>query len=99
MSDSDAFCIAVSQDGRSYSPKLFELAEDVLPRIGQASLIGDIREVAKRVADLASEKASDEDLISSAPDEFLDPIMSTIMMNPVILPSSKVIVDRATIAR
>jgi ubiquitin conjugation factor E4 A len=51
------------------------------------------------VSELASAKASDEDLISSAPDEFLDPIMSSIMMNPVILPSSRVTVDRSTIAR
>lgn len=26
----DGFCLAVSQDGRSYSPKLFEYAEQVL---------------------------------------------------------------------
>ncbi|KAJ9594013.1 hypothetical protein L9F63_014573, partial [Diploptera punctata] len=28
--ESDSFCLAVSQDGRSYSPQLFTLAEDVL---------------------------------------------------------------------
>lgn len=28
--ESEAFCMAVSQDGRSYSPQLFGLAEDVL---------------------------------------------------------------------
>lgn len=31
--ESDAFCLAVSQDGRSYSPQLFGLAEDVLGEI------------------------------------------------------------------
>lgn len=30
LSDSDAFCLAVSQDGRSYSQQLFVQAEDVL---------------------------------------------------------------------
>lgn len=68
-------------------------------RIGKGVLIGDLQEVARRVAQSASSQASDEDLIASAPDEFLDPIMSTIMVNPVILPSSKVTVDRSTIAR
>ena len=48
---------------------------------------------------MAYRQASDEDLIAIAPDEFIDPIMSCIMMNPVILPSSKVTVDRSTIAR
>lgn len=33
------------------------------------------------------------------PDEFLDPIMSSLMMDPVILPSSRITVDRSTIAR
>lgn len=99
MSDADEFCTAVSQDGRSYSSQLFELAEDVLSRIGRGALIGDLRLVAEKVAKLATAQASDEDLISAAPDEFLDPIMSSVMMNPVILPSSRVTVDRSTIAR
>lgn len=30
LQNSNAFCLAVSQDGRSYSPKLFEYAEQVL---------------------------------------------------------------------
>ena len=33
------------------------------------------------------------------PDEFLDPIMTTLMLDPVILPSSHTVVDRQTIAR
>ncbi|KAK4037381.1 ubiquitin conjugation factor E4 A isoform X1 [Daphnia magna] len=99
LSDADEFCTAVSQDGRSYSSQLFELAEDVLSRIGRGALIGDLRLVAEKVAKLATAQASDEDLISAAPDEFLDPIMSSVMMNPVILPSSRVTVDRSTIAR
>lgn len=36
LNESEAFCMAVSQDGRSYSPQLFGLAEDVL---GKFSLI------------------------------------------------------------
>lgn len=34
-----------------------------------------------------------------APPEFLDPIMSTVMRDPVLLPSSGIIVDRLTIER
>ena len=99
LSAVDVFCTAVSQDGRSYSPQLFTLAEDVLSRIGRGAVIGDLRLVAEKVAELATCKASDEDLVNAAPDEFLDPIMSSIMTNPVILPSSRVTVDRSTIAR
>jgi ubiquitin conjugation factor E4 B len=34
-----------------------------------------------------------------APDEFLDPILATLMADPVLLPDSRVTVDRATIER
>lgn len=30
LSESDEFCAAVSRDGRSYSPRLFQQAHDVL---------------------------------------------------------------------
>jgi len=39
----------------------------------------------------------DEELYEDAPDEFLDPLMSEFMTDPVILPTSNNIVDRATI--
>lgn len=35
LKESDEFCLAVSQDGRSYSPTLFGLAEDVLIKVGK----------------------------------------------------------------
>lgn len=38
-------------------------------------------------------------LIKDAPDEFLDPIMSTLMRDPVILPSSRQVIDRPNILR
>lgn len=41
----------------------------------------------------------DQEALIDPPDEFMDPIMSTLMTDPVILPSSKVTVDRSTIAR
>ncbi len=38
-------------------------------------------------------------MVMDAPDEFLDPIMSTIMRDPVMLPTSGNIVDRSTITQ
>ncbi|XP_067010286.2 ubiquitin conjugation factor E4 A [Anabrus simplex] len=96
---SDAFCLAVSQDGRSYNPKLFSLAEDVLARIGGGALIADLQAAAEKVAQMAAHQQTEEVILAEAPDEFLDPIMSTIMYDPVILPSSRKTVDRSTIAR
>ncbi|KAG5887926.1 hypothetical protein JTB14_003022 [Gonioctena quinquepunctata] len=99
LKDSDSFCLAVSQDGRSYSPTLFSVAEDVLLRIGGGALIGELKEVADKVAQKAVEYQANEEAMSGAPEHFLDPIMSTLMADPVILPSSKQTVDRSTIAR
>ncbi|XP_063221072.1 ubiquitin conjugation factor E4 A [Bacillus rossius redtenbacheri] len=96
---SEAFCIAVSQDGRSYSPQLFTLAEDVLVRIGGVGLVPDLQAVAEKVALLSTQQQEDDDILSEAPEEFLDPIMSTLMTDPVVLPSSRATVDRSTIAR
>ncbi|ENN76013.1 hypothetical protein D910_08109, partial [Dendroctonus ponderosae] len=99
LKDSDAFCLAVSQDGRSYSPSLFEFAEDVLVRVDYGCLLSELREVAEKVARKAIEYMENEEALAEAPDHYLDPIMSTLMKDPVILPSSKKTVDRTTIAR
>ena len=41
----------------------------------------------------------EEDLYADAPEEFLDPMLYTIMTNPVILPSSQLIIDLMTIKK
>lgn len=61
--------------------------------------IGEMREVAEKVDRLEKRQRADQEALTDPPDDFLDPIMSTLMMDPVILPSSKVTVDRTTIAR
>ncbi|XP_075220925.1 ubiquitination factor E4A [Lycorma delicatula] len=99
LCESDEFCSAVSRDGRSYSPQLFQQAEDVLARIGGSSLIGDMMTVAERVKKLAALQKAEDEILTDVPDEFLDPIMSTLMTDPVILPSSRITIDRSTIAR
>ncbi|CAE7456350.1 PUB1, partial [Symbiodinium microadriaticum] len=40
-----------------------------------------------------------DDLTNEAPEEFLDPLMATIMRDPVFLPTSANIVDRSTITQ
>lgn len=44
----------------------------------------------------AADDAEEEDL-DDPPDEFLDPVLAHLMSDPVILPSSRAIVDRSTI--
>jgi len=99
LSTDDSFCLAVSQDGRSYSEQLFGYAENILVRIGGGQLIGDLSEFAVKVARMGAQYKEEQELLADAPEEYLDPIISTLMTDPVVLPSSKVTVDRSTIAR
>lgn len=55
--------------------------------------------LAGQAAQAAVEVQQEEELTGDYPDEFLDPIMSTPMLDPVILPTSGTIMDRATILR
>lgn len=98
--DSDNFCLAVSQDGRSYSHSLFDQAEVVLCKIRDPlDRISRLNEVSKKIMAMASRQAEDDEMLSDIPEDFLDPIMGTLMRDPVLLPTSGKIVDRQTIAR
>lgn len=62
-------------------------------------LIGELNEFAQKVCRLDQLEKVHQEALTDAPDDFLDPIMSTLMLDPVVLPSSHVTVDRTTIAR
>lgn len=70
-----------------------------LVRIGGGLLIGELNEFALKVRRLEQLEKVHQEALTDAPDDFLDPIMSTLMLDPVTLPSSNVTVDRTTIAR
>lgn len=68
-------------------------------RIGGGQLVGEISDFALKVSQLEKLEMENQKALEDAPEEFLDPIMSTLMIDPVVLPSSHVTVDRTTIAR
>jgi hypothetical protein len=49
--------------------------------------------------EIAAQQSEEDAVYDDAPDEYLDPITSVLMTDPVMLPSSRQILDRATIAR
>ena len=51
------------------------------------------------VKEIATQQKEEDAAYDDAPDDYLDPITSVLMSDPVRLPSSRQIVDRATIAR
>lgn len=99
LSVSESFIEAVAGDGRSYKPANFVSATRILTRhslksgedIQKWEKLIERFKVAKELED-----QEDEDL-GEIPDDFLDPIMATLMKDPVILPVSRQTVDRSTI--
>jgi ubiquitin conjugation factor E4 B len=99
LGQSSRFVEAVARDGRSYKPANFENASRIMQRWALKSkedlnawqaLIAKFK-IAKEIDDQAEED------LGEVPDEFLDPLMFTIMEDPVILPMSKQTIDRSTI--
>ncbi|KIY63497.1 hypothetical protein CYLTODRAFT_493873 [Cylindrobasidium torrendii FP15055 ss-10] len=99
LSDQEEFVKAVANDGRSYSKDLFEKAADIGVKRAiktQAEMdlltafVGKV-EIVKATMEIEEEEMGD------VPDDFLDPLMYTLMRDPVILPTSKTTIDRSTI--
>ncbi|XP_063063515.1 ubiquitin conjugation factor E4 A [Engraulis encrasicolus] len=100
LGNEESFCASVPKDGRSYSPTLFSQTVRVLKKINKpGDMIVSFSLLADKIKSLADRHQQEEETYSEAPDEFLDPIMSTLMLDPVVLPSSNITVDRSTIAR
>jgi ubiquitin conjugation factor E4 A len=99
LGEMDEFCEAICRDERSYSADLFQSAVEVLEQIGLDDSGERFMRFAEKIAIRAEQRKEDETSYDDAPEEYLDPIMSNLMLDPVILPSSKKIVDRSTISR
>lgn len=95
----ESFVEAVARDGRSYKESTFMSASRILTRFSLKSAeeinawekLKDRFKVAKELDDQAEED------LGEIPDEYADPIMATLMTDPVILPMSRQTVDRSTI--
>ncbi|OWB58266.1 hypothetical protein B5S28_g4275 [[Candida] boidinii] len=94
------FVNAVARDTRSFNFDCFKRAINVLYKCGKIDLSFD--EKLTKFSENAKEvKIQDEEeemeLGDDIPDEFLDPLMFTIMKDPVKLPHSKVSMDRSVL--
>eukprot|EP00794_Sanderia_malayensis_P017494 gene17494-19244_t len=94
------FCHAIVSDGRSYSPELFTRAREVLVQLNTPQDVLDkFTDLSSRLEKIAETARVEEDNMPEPPEEFLDPILGTLMLEPVRLPSSMKILDKPTIAR
>ncbi|OCH84192.1 ubiquitin conjugation factor E4 [Obba rivulosa] len=92
------FARAVAADGRSYRKELFERAAAIAQRrsLKSPQEIERLLLFVTKVEETKATLEAEEDL-GEIPDEFLDPLMFTLMRDPVILPSSRAVLDRSTI--
>ncbi|KAM0795096.1 ubiquitin elongating factor core-domain-containing protein [Usnea florida] len=99
LKNKESFVYAVARDGRSYKPANLDQAARLLAKFALKSQeeltawksLGEKFKKAKEADDQAEED------LGEIPDEFLDPLMFTLMEDPVILPTSKTTIDRSTI--
>jgi len=58
-----------------------------------------LRQLVEEVEAKRNESTAMEEELGDVPDEFLDPLTFTLMRDPVVLPTSNVVVDRTTIVQ
>ncbi|XP_034294754.1 ubiquitin conjugation factor E4 B isoform X1 [Pantherophis guttatus] len=98
--DCARFAKAIADDQRSYSKELFEEVISKMRKAGIKSTIAieKFKLLAEKVDEIVAKNARAEIDYSDAPDEFRDPLMDTLMTDPVRLPSGT-IMDRSVILR
>lgn len=62
-------------------------------------MIMQLQQFAQKVEEAASKLRTMETSMGDIPEEFLDPILGTVMSDPVTLPNSRVTLDRTSIVR
>lgn len=95
----DVFVKSIARDGRSYNATNFNRAIDILSRwtLKTPQQLNALRKFVNQTESVKQDDEEGELELGEIPDEFLDPLMYTIMEEPVTLPSSKVNIDLSTI--
>ncbi|XP_043227307.1 ubiquitin conjugation factor E4 B-like [Amphibalanus amphitrite] len=98
--DRPELAAAIANDERSLRPELFRDAVSRLERnvIKPQPKINAFWALAERSLEIRAKNAQKAVEFSDAPEEFKDPLMDTLMEDPVVLPSGKVM-DRPVITR
>lgn len=105
LEEKEEFLEAVVKDDRSFDIELFRKTLEVLEKHNIFGLGGELEKFEKLIGKLeekARQRAIEDNFINELtdiPDEFMDPLMSEVMKDPVMLPGSKTVVDRITIMK
>lgn len=99
--DCDLFAAAIAADERSFRMELFDDAANRMLRVLNSSKaeVMQFQSLAFKANEVSIQNIKKEVDFNDAPEEFRDPLMDTLMDDPVILPSSGKIMDRPVIIR
>lgn len=99
LQNKQSFIEAVATDGRSYRPDYWTGAHVILEKYALKSpeQLREWDQMASRIQAAKDQADMEEADLGEIPDEYEDPLMASLMEDPVILPISKQIVDRSTI--
>ncbi|KAH8412425.1 hypothetical protein KR009_001922 [Drosophila setifemur] len=98
--DCDRFAEALAADERSFDVQICNEAASRINRLSLRSAVEveRFKALTQRAHEIYITNQQTEDECADAPDEFKDPLMDTLMSDPVVLPSGTVM-DRAIITR
>ncbi len=101
LSSCGRFAEAIANDERSYRKELFQ---DALSRIYKANIktmneIERFKRLFDKIESIVDQKDQFDSDFTNAPDEYRDPLMNTLMVDPVCLTTSGTIMDRSVIMR
>ncbi|KAF1946172.1 hypothetical protein EJ02DRAFT_450942 [Clathrospora elynae] len=94
-----SFIDSVATDGRSYRPEYWDEAYKILERfkLKTPEQMEQWQYMAERIKTAKHQADMEEADLGEIPEAYEDPLMATLMEDPVTLPISKQIVDRSTI--
>ncbi|KAH7084790.1 ubiquitin elongating factor core-domain-containing protein [Paraphoma chrysanthemicola] len=94
-----SFIDAVATDGRSYRPEYWSEAHKILAKwaLKSPEQLREWEQMATHIHTAKEQADLEEADLGDIPEAYEDPLMATLMEDPVTLPISKQIVDRSTI--
>jgi ubiquitin conjugation factor E4 B len=99
LKDKKIFIDSVATDGRSYRPEYFVTAATIMQRftLKAPEQLREWEQLAERIKSAKEEAELEEEDLGEIPDEYMDPLLATLMEDPVILPTSRQTLDRSTV--
>jgi ubiquitin conjugation factor E4 B len=97
--ESERFIKAMANDQRSFKVSYFDRAINILGKFGlkNPSYLDRLRQLVNKVEVKVKDLQMEDEILQDFPSEFEDPLMSTLMRNPVKLPTSGITIDLSTI--